>query len=52
MDLDGYIEIPECAARMGLSNNAVIDLINARVLRAVDLGSLVLVEPAILSGSL
>lgn len=49
MDLDGWLEIDECAARMGLSVSEIVDLINARILRAVDCGcDLIMVQPAIL----
>ncbi|WP_370331934.1 hypothetical protein [Mycolicibacterium hippocampi] len=51
-DLDGFVPLDECAARMGLSINEVIRLAEHRVLRAVNLGlGLILVEPAILSGA-
>lgn len=47
-----YLDVDECAARMNLTTNAVLDLVQRRVLRAVSLGDgLLLVEPAIVSGA-
>ncbi|WP_100515178.1 hypothetical protein [Mycobacteroides abscessus] len=49
---EGFLDVDECAARMQLSTNAVLDLVQRRVLRAVSLGDgLLLVEPGIVSGA-
>ncbi|WP_100493092.1 hypothetical protein [Mycobacteroides abscessus] len=48
----GFLELDECAARMNLPAEAVLDLVQRRVLRAVSLGDeLILVQPAIVTGA-
>lgn len=47
-----FLDVDECAKRMGISINEVMDLVRIRALRAIDYGyGLLFVEPAILSGS-
>ncbi|MBF9315850.1 hypothetical protein [Mycobacteroides chelonae] len=47
-----YLDVDECAARMNLTTDAVLDLVRRRVLRAVSLGDeVLLVQPAIVTGS-
>lgn len=52
-ELDGFVPLDDCAARMGLSVNEVLRLVEHRLLRAVNLGlGLIYVEPAILTGTI
>lgn len=47
-----YLDVNECAAHMNLTTDAVLGLVQRRVLRAVSLGDgLLLVEPAVVTGS-
>ncbi|MFB1295790.1 hypothetical protein ACAG24_009765 [Mycobacterium sp. pW049] len=49
-DDGGFVPIEECADRLGLSVAQVLDLVQHRVLRAVDYGmGLIYVQPAIIS---
>ena len=51
--LDSFVDLDTAAQRMQRSTSEVMDLVERRVLRGVDLGwGLILVEPAILSGSI
>jgi hypothetical protein len=43
---EGYLDVRDCAARMGLTVEQVMDLVRCSALRAVSCGIL-LVEPAI-----
>lgn len=45
---DGYLTVEECAERMGITAQRVVDLVKRGVLRASRDG---LVQPAIVSGS-
>ena len=52
-DLHSFVELDQCAARMGITKNQVLDLVRRRVLRAVDFGyGLIYVQPVILSGAI
>jgi hypothetical protein len=48
-DYEGFVDVEECARRMGITKKQVMELVRLRALRAVDFGYLA-VEPAILSG--
>jgi|GEM_PF-4977582 len=48
---ESYVEIEECARNMGITTQRVRELISRRALRSIDLGVVVLVQPAILSGA-
>ena len=51
-ELDGFVPLDECAARLGLTVNEVLRLAEHRVLRAVNLGlGLIYAEPAIVTGA-
>jgi hypothetical protein len=52
-DDDGFVSIPECAERMGLSVEQVWDLIESHALAAQRYGGWgeILCQPAILSGA-
>ncbi|BCP05889.1 hypothetical protein P6281_16325 [Mycobacterium sp. 5-140-3-2] len=52
-DLHGdYLDLDDCARRMGLTVDRVLELCRHRVLRSLNLGmGVVLVEPAIVSGA-
>ncbi|AWG47981.1 Uncharacterised protein [Mycobacteroides abscessus subsp. abscessus] len=48
----GFLELDECSTRMNLTTEAVLDLVQRRVLRAVSLGDdLILVQPAVVTGA-
>ncbi len=47
-----YLDVDDCATRMGLTVAAVRELARRRVLRSLDLGSgVLLVQPAIVTGA-
>lgn len=49
---EGFLEVEECATRMNLTAEAVLDLVQRRVLRAISLGDeLILVQPVIVTGA-
>lgn len=50
-DLDGFVDLEIAAKRMKMSVEQVLALVRRRVLRAYDVGGLIMVEPAILSGA-
>lgn len=46
-----YLDVAECAERMQLSRAEIRDLARRRVLRSIDLGGILLVQPAVVTGA-
>lgn len=50
-DLETYVDLDECARRMNLTTSQVMELVRIHALRAVNVGSFLMVEPAIVTGA-
>ena len=50
-ELDGFVDLDIAAKRMKMTTGQVMELCRRRVLRCVDYGDIILVQPAILSGA-